>query len=140
MSSEDKVYVVVAGIVQAFMKEGVKQPAVKQGNANGNVVYNVTIQTQKGGYVDIALWAADFGDAPAKITEGTVLWVKGALTRTPKNNGGFWNKVNAFTCTASLPMTKLPREIVNQQPAAPVAAEAAPAEAVAAAPAADYDF
>lgn len=145
MSTPDKVYLFKTGQVQAFVKDGVKQPAVKVGTHNGDTVYNITIQTEKQNYIDVAFWGADFGDAPSRIVEGCFVAVKGSyVANQPTPGGKVFHKINAFQATVQMPLAKLDRQPVNQQ--APVAAPAAaaevtaPADATAAAPAESYDF
>lgn len=134
--SDDKVYVVFTGVVQAFVKDGVKSPAVKANKLdNGSVVYNLTIQTPKQSYLDLSFWQSDFGDAPAAIQEGTFLAGKGSYTERTTDQGKVFKKVSVFMCSGIKPMAKLERENVNVQPApavAPVAAAQPTAEQIAA--------
>lgn len=148
MSTTDKVYLFKTGQVQAFVKDGVKQPAVKVGSHNGDTVYNITIQTDKQNYIDVAFWGADFGDAPSRIVEGCFVAVKGSyVANQPTPGGKVFHKINAFQATVQMPLAKLERQPVNQQaatvtPAVPAEQNvAAPAAAApAAAPADTYDF
>jgi hypothetical protein len=130
MSDDQKVYVVFTGIVQAFVKDGVKQPAVTMNTTQNNqVVYNMTIQTPKQSYLDLSFWGADFGDAPAGITEGTFLAGKGSYSERTTDQGKVFKKVSVFMCHGGKPMVKLAREGVNEQ--APASAPAATAGTVA---------
>ncbi len=128
MSDAKKQYVTATGIVQAFVKDGVKQPAVRVGNANGQTVHNITIQTSTQSYVDIALWG-EYEHMAAKIGEGFFVAVRGAYTQN-ESNGKVYHKISAYQLTVVPCVQRVEREVVNQVAQAP-----APAEAVAAAPA-----
>lgn len=139
--SDAKVYRYETGIVQAFTKDGVKQPAVKVGNHNGQNVYSFTIKSAtvdsrgQQAYFDVSMWSGDFGDVGAKVTEGCFVAVDGQLKQKPKEGGGFWNTITASRIAIVPGVVKLERTVENA--VAPVAAVPVAAAPVAeAAPAA----
>lgn len=135
MSDVKKPYAFVIGQVQAFTKDGVKQPACKVGDANGQAVYNFTIKTANGNLVDIALWS-EYAHVAPSIGESFVMFVDGPVSQR-EYNGKTYTKIDAKRLSVIPAVVPQEREIVNA--AAPVAA--APAEAaVAAAPAAAAPF
>jgi hypothetical protein len=124
-------YAYVSGIVQAFTKNGVKQPAVRVGDANGQTVYNVKIKTANQNIVDIAMWSGDWGDTPAAIEEGFIIHADGAVKQDPNPNDPTkpYTSVTMYRGAILKGLTKLPREVVNAQPAAAVGSAATGANA-----------
>ncbi len=111
-----KPYVYATGMVQAFTKEGVKQPAVRSSDVNGQIVHNVKIKTSNQGYVDVALWS-EFAAVAPKIGEGYIVFVDGPY-ELREVNGVKYHKINA-TRLAVLPCcTRVERPVENAAPAA----------------------
>lgn len=117
-----KPYVTAVGIVQAFTKEGVKQPAVRTGEANGQPVWNFTIKTATQSYVDVALWSEYAASAP-HILEGMGVMVDGPYEQRV-HNGNTYHKISAARLVVIPGVVRAEREVVNAPAvAAPVAAE-----------------
>ena len=132
-----KPWTTVIGTVEAFTKNGVKEPAVKQGDANGQPVYNLTIKTlTQGKFIDIALWS-EYAHVAGQIQDGYLLVVGGPVT-VREHNGNQYFKIDAKKLTIVPTVVPQEREVVNQvgQNSTPAAVAAAPA----AAPVADQTF
>ncbi len=122
MSDDTKVYLTAHGMVQAFVKNGVKQPAVRVGESNGQQVYNVTIKLDdqkdasgKPIYVELAFWSGDWGNAPAGIEEG--FWCNVDGQYRAEGEQGQFHKITPMRAVVVPCMKRLPRENVNQAPA-----------------------
>src|SRR6478609_11376686 len=111
MSTEKKPWAYVSGMVQAFPdKETGERIAVKAGDANGAVVYNLTIKTLNNNLVDIALWS-EFAHVAPQITEGTILFVEGPVSqRTYKEK--VYTKVDAQRMAAIPAIARQERDVV----------------------------
>lgn len=131
-----KPYRTEMGMVQAFTRNGVKQPAVKINQYNGQNVYEFTIKsllTKKadGGdvYFDVTMWSGDFGDVAAGVGEGFFVVVDGPFEqKAGQNPGQFFNKITASRISITPSVTKLPRQ--NVQQAAPAQVVQQPAAVV----------
>lgn len=111
-----KQYAYAHGIVQTFVKDGVRQPAVRRADLTAGTVYNFTIKTPNGNYVDIALWA-EYHHIAEHIREGYVVDADGTLVQTPKQNGqGYWSKITPYRLAVVPCVERKERPIVNQQP------------------------
>lgn len=113
--SAPKQYAYAHGIVQAFMKEGVKQPAVRRADLASGTVFNFTIKTPNGNYVDVALWA-EYHHVAEQIQEGYVVDADGTLIQKPKQNGqGFYSTITPYRLAVVPCVTRKERPVVNQQ-------------------------
>jgi hypothetical protein len=116
-------YISTCGIIQQFKKDGVLQPLLREGNANGQRVVNVTIKTitqQK--LVSVAIWP-ELGSIIGQLEKGGVLFVEGKYTTSGDNNQ-FVN-VSAQSLAYIAPVARVEAPVVNAQPAASQAAPAA---------------
>ncbi len=121
--SVKKPYAFVIGQVQAFTKDGVKQPACKVGDANGQAVYNFTIKTALGNLVDIALWS-EYAHVAPSIQESYIMFVDGPVSQR-EYQGKVYTKIDAKRLSVIPAVVAQEREIVNQVAAAPVVAPVA---------------
>lgn len=137
MSDTKKPYCFAMGMVQAFVKNGVKQPAVRTADTNGGQVHNIVIKTNSQAYLDVAIWENSFPGLGAGIQEGTVIFVDGPYEESQGNNGQTFRKITASRIAGVPGKAAVRNDVVNpvQQPAAmqaqtaPVAQPAAPAAA-----------
>jgi hypothetical protein len=122
MSEESKQWATAVGIVQSFVKDGVRQPAVKAGQTqNGQVVHNFTIQGASQTYVDVALWQ-EYAHVAPSIQAGFGIMVRGPLTITQGQTGKQFYKINAAELIVVPCVARQEREVVNVAPVQQVAA------------------
>ncbi len=122
-----KPYAFVIGQVQAFTKDGVKQPACKVGDANGQAVYNFTIKTALGNLVDIALWS-EYAHVAPSIQESYIMFVDGPVSQR-EYQGKVYTKIDAKRLSVIPAVVAQEREVVNQVAAPVVAPVAVPVAA-----------
>jgi hypothetical protein len=121
VSDAPKQYANAFGMVQAFVKEGVRQPATRTATVNGGTVTNFTIKTLAGNYVDIALWQ-EYAHVAGAIQEGFAVYADGVLN-SRESNGKTFHQITPYRLVVMPTVARQEREVVNQAPAAaPVAA------------------
>lgn len=116
--SDEKVYVTAIGVVQKF---GADKPAVSSRELGGVTVHSFTIQTSNQGYLGINVWPEMAHVLPA-IDAGVLVGIRGEYSESTGNNGQTYRNVKALSISPAPVFVRTPREVVNQQAPAVVAA------------------